>query len=211
VNSIILGFDVRVAQCDPLHAKRWTKSRREKYLLRTDVPFPLSVDREVWPSLFSFENGPRNQHLAPIHVVPLDFHQQGLRLWANLSDMQNSIVAGGRATNDGLAVCIALEAKGPQLTEDRWQMAFEERTCPPNLDPRWRFMGCDVADRYFTSGLSNCACGPEKMERLRVTCGSDINVNGLFTTVHAAARFKKYADELFPAHAPFFVFGLHQV
>jgi hypothetical protein len=108
-------------------------------------------------------------------------------------------------------MCITLELESNHHTEERWQMAFQEPVSPCRLDPRWEFKGYDVADQYFTSGLSNCACGTQAMENLRMKFAGDINGNGLISTVEKAAQFKDCADQSVSSHAPFFIYGMYQL
>jgi len=46
---VVLGFDVRTGLDDS--AIGWTHERRSRYLIRPEVPHPISVDRDVWPAV----------------------------------------------------------------------------------------------------------------------------------------------------------------
>lgn len=210
MQSTLLGFDYRIAFNSEMLVEQWTTQRRNQYLLRLDVPVPLSVDRIVWPSLFCFENA-HDQTSAGIQINPVDFHHQALRLWANQAEMKRSVESANCHQNIGSFVAITLEGENSKDLDERWQMAFEEPTDPTDLDDNWGLIGYDVADKFFTSGLSNCGYGYEDLQKLRVRWQSSLNGSGLFPSIDLANAFKAYADGRIPSHAPFYVFGMYQI
>lgn len=73
---IVLGFDFRRALHGSLPAGEWPDQRRSQHLLRTDVHIPLSVDTNVWPSLFIFEDESSIPASSNIRVKPIGFHER---------------------------------------------------------------------------------------------------------------------------------------
>jgi hypothetical protein len=211
MKSRILGFDFRVGMDDKLLGERWPEQRRSQYLLRPDVVAPLSVDTGVWPSLFDFDSPQSNATAYPVPANDNYFHHQGLHLWADLPEMRRAVLNNTHQPKKGFSACFTLEDDGFVLSEEKWRMAFEEPTVPAGLDARWALMGYDVADRFFTSGLSNCGYNVEEAERARATWRESINTNGLFSSADEARRFKEYSDTRVQAHAPFYIFGIYEI
>src|SRR5882762_8961989 len=54
LKKYLLGFDIRARQ-EAYPADFWLDSRREAYLLKPSVKWPLSVDDMVWPSVFTYK------------------------------------------------------------------------------------------------------------------------------------------------------------
>lgn len=72
-----------------------------------------------------------------------------------------------------------------------------------------RLLGYDVADRVFTSGLSNCGYTDAEKAALRPVWADRLNTFHLFAEPHVACQFKVTADARVPEHAPFLVFGIY--
>src|SRR4051794_16730674 len=54
LKKYLLGFDIRVGQV-AYPPDFWLDSRREEYLLKPSVKWPISVDDSVWPSVFTYK------------------------------------------------------------------------------------------------------------------------------------------------------------
>lgn len=196
----IVGFDAKLI--DPkLSLQAWPKSRRDAYLMRPDAPHILSVDTSVTPSLFKLEG-----------AADFTWHRMGLGVWASLDELRNAI--GSAVTEPSCEpTCIAITAPDPvTFTGDtRWIEAAKEPTNPAAIDPAWAFLGYDVADAHFLSGLSNCGLNPEEYASLRPIHAPHINDFGLFGTADAALAFRRVIDTLAREHAPFFPFGIWSI
>lgn len=211
MKSRILGFDFRIGQGDKSLNEHWPEQRRSQYLLRSDVSASFSVDTTVWPSLFDFDNRQSNAFVCPTPANENYFHHEGLRLWANLPEMQRTVEANHHLPKTGCIACFTLEYDDSTMSEERWRMAFEEPTVPFSVDPQWELKGYDVADLFFTSGLSNCGYNAEEIEQAREVWRHSINANGLFSSVGEARRFKEYSDKRVHSHAPFYIFGIYKI
>jgi hypothetical protein len=210
MNSKILGFDFRHAVGDDLMVKNWSSERRLHYLLKPDIVAPLSIDRSVWPSYFSFEQKHSKNASQMIYFPPSEFHQQVIGLWANLLDMKNLIESRGIRSVPAQYVCFTQEDSLGVETDEMWQVVYEEATVPSNLDGSWKFNGYDIADRFFTSALSNCGfISEEDMLRSRGRWMLNINEQGLFSGLVDADNYRKYSDVRIPEHAPFHIVGIY--
>ena len=86
---------------------------------------------------------------------------------------------------------------GPYLTS----------TTPERPDTMWRFLGFDITDGAFISGLSNCGYEDERHD-LAAEWARHLNRNHLFHDLQRAFRFRALTNARVPEHAPFFVIGL---
>ena len=178
--SFQLGYDIR-SSLDELR-ERWTPDRRREYLLIPGTTYPLSVDHYVWPCV------------APSPDHPLE-------LWTRLAQAEQSTPAGG--------VIILIEILTPACAE-YWRRNLEgwmEMEAESSVDKE--FLGYDVADRDFVSGLSNCGLGSD--EDARTTFASKLNSYGLFDDANFANQLAEYSNPRAPGHEPFCVYALYQV
>ncbi|CAN91996.1 MULTISPECIES: hypothetical protein [Sorangium] len=173
---VLYGFDARLRLDaeDP----QWTQDRRERYLLRPDLPRVLSVDRLVWPA------------------VPAALTTDGL------APDYFSDLGALRRRCDGAAAIIALAVS----EHDERARALEIPCQPAEIDPAWRLLGWDVADSGLISGLSNCGFLPDTdVTALRRDYGPRLNEHGLFRERADAEAFRTLSDARVKEHAPFFV------
>lgn len=190
---IVLGFDVR----RPIAQQIWTDERRSKFLIRPEVPLPVSVDRDVWPALA----------LNPDDSYPLF-------LWGSVSEILAAFPEVRRSESDSpLIVEIAAVAAG-QESSTYWERIIFGRL---NLEEdavltiTAECLGYDVADRYLVSGLSNCMLFPEELAVVRKDWSEAINISGLFGEVEVAKAFRAVCDRLIPEHAPFEVYRIRRI
>ena len=209
----ILGYDCRPDLNNEALARLWTDQRRREYLLNQEVRFPLSVDRMVWPSLFNFDGGVRENKIFPlIRIRPDDFHQQGLRLWKSLLELQETIKHSDTVTFPTCSVISIIVEDSDLIQNDEWwQMAFQEPTVPSRLGGTWEFLGYDIGDKYLTSGLSHCGLKAEMMETAQKEWGGAVNSNGLFLEITVTQQFRDFIERRVPSHAPFYIFGIYRV
>ncbi len=185
MRTFLVGADPRVPpdEADPY----WKEARRQAYLLRPEVPRPLSVDRNVWRSLPMADGSP-----AP---DPLPWVSYG-------TVYERTLGQGGGATFVIVVIgFVAADADDEALARTN---SFEAELV---VEPGWTFLGFDVADG-ITSGLSNCGYGKEEVDSLRATWGPRLNELGLFDSPDDAVRFRDLTNARVPEHAPFSVYGL---
>lgn len=194
-STLVLGYDAREAWLTA--ASHWGTERRRTHLLRHSVAMPLSVDSDVWRSVFD--------------TVPGCFRPDWTGPVQDLWDNDSALAATLRSTPPlaSQKICwVAVELVSSSASEfllAQWRERVAS-VSPPSLDQfAARHAGYDVADYYLTSALSNCGAALWSDRR---EWAALLNDHHLFTELGAALRFRAEADRHVQEHAPFFVFGL---
>jgi hypothetical protein len=199
---LMLGFDARPMRADLCEA--WPLDRRSQCLIRIDIGHPLSVDSEVWPSVFD---------------VHPELSRPGWRgpvqeLWDDLKRLEAHIDNARRSVALPLWVIAVgvIPNSGGRDGVSRWRNRTGEIR-PDSVQPAWAFLGFDVADEWLESGLTNRVFRPdvEDPEMLRGRWAPCLNEYHLFPLFEAAEEFVKFSDARSPEHAPFYVYGLWRV
>jgi hypothetical protein len=81
-------------------------------------------------------------------------------------------------------------------------------TAPERRDAAWRFLGFDITDGAFISGLSDCGYSHEEHDGLAAEWACHLNRYHLFDNLGHAFKFRALTNTRVRAHAPFFVIGL---
>ncbi len=194
----LLGFDIREmwSQMDAT----WPESRKASYLLRADVTKVLSVDPLVWSRVVpDVEKNVR---------APSQWRDLGL--WDNLQHLQEYLQQHAKAMQRPYQVIgiTLLRNRLPMPEQEMWRSLAP--TVPASLPKEWVFLGYDVADEGFISGLSDC--GYEAGE-LHLKTGWEVALNEwhLFTQSKLAIKFQRMTDQRVPEHAPFCLYGLYSL
>jgi hypothetical protein len=208
----LLGFDAR-AHLEA--ASQWDRERRDSYLLR-DVPHPLSVGVFTWPSLFDTGQGgalsiSERQRLSLSGISTPEWIGANAGIWDNLILMRDCLAANSSRIHIAYSV-IAIS----WLSRDALQKASElgpyvEPTNPRKVSKEWEFLGYDIADGSFVSGLSECAYDPGEIGRLRIEWAAHLNENHLFADNDFAFEFAQLSNNRVAEHAPFHVYGLYRI
>ncbi len=74
----------------------------------------------------------------------------------------------------------------------------------------WVFLGHDVCDFGWISGLSNCGSASSEMRQLSRGWKDRVNEFGLFPSAADAREYCGVTDRRVPEHAPFRVFALYR-
>jgi len=203
----LLGFDAREhpEDCDKTP---FPHDIREELFLPPEITCPFSVDNHIWPTQFLYF--PQIAHLFPkgnIDLIETDPDCEG-GLWLNLARMQQRL-----SDNKRKAIRIAVELFAPEdATVDEFPSSLiYSETDPKDLPGQSVFLGYDVADVGFCSGLSNCGYTLEERDRLRPQWKNLINDFGLIETQQDALTFKEISDRRVPEHLPFWVYRLHRL
>jgi len=203
----LLGFDAREGEQDcknnPLPIEVC-----ERLLLRPEIECPCSVDSNIWPSHFLYY--PQIKHLIGSHKPPLIEADSDCRggLWLNLDTMRERLREHKRSA---VPVAIELYVEEEDMFNDYPSPLVYSKTTPPGLPSDNVFLGYDVADSGFCSGLSNAGYSQEERNGLSPRWREHINNYGLLNTQENAFRFKEISDERIPEHAPFWVYGVYRV
>jgi hypothetical protein len=203
-----LGYDIRLRPSG-ISAPDWTGKRRERYLLRPEIPWPFSVDRNVWEALFSYrEQEGLDDRWPTLAVKPAEFPHQVLELWQDLAAMEG---CGQRLLlESGAEIRVDLLTVTPWQDFESWSFLADFQEPKTERDDLWQSLGFDIADEGFTSGLTNCGYGEERFE-WRARWASLLNEHGLPERIGDAFALCAEMDKRVEEHAPFFVFELHQL
>ncbi len=234
-NAVIIGYDLRI----PLEGLPglWSGERIATYLVRSDLPFALSVDTNVWPKaltdcIYEHEWGVLN----------------GRELWNDYEVLLSTASRETKKEDKNRVICITLENAYFQQyknlfngteAEPHWKFEFNDLK-PIPLDDTWTFLGYDIADAWLLSYLSNMGTGkssflsnPSKEKTLKrssdhkrelrslpslneaKTCfplsnsgGKALNDFNLVSEYNDVPYAIECANTHAPEHAPFFPFGL---
>lgn len=167
VGEWLLGFDARELWLDV--GSQWDASRRALYLLREDVKKPLSVDAWVWPSLFGDGlPGSERERLSLRDARLPDWKGPNAPLWDELARMRSGLGSLGAASAEPHALIAVSWLWDGRPAEGSWLGGpYREPTVPAAREEGWRFLGFDVADGGFISGLSNCGYTDAEAASLR--------------------------------------------
>lgn len=194
----LLGFDIREmwSQMDAT----WSESRKDTYLLRTDVTKVLSVDSLVWPKVV----------LGVDKNVRAPTQWRDLGLWDNLQHLREHLEQNRDAVQHSYQVIgiTLLRDVLPLQEQEIW--ALLAPTVPASLNKEWTFLGYDIADDGFISGLSDCGYEASELH-LRNGWSRYLNDWHLFTEREQAIKFKRMTDQRVAEHAPFYVYGLYSL
>jgi hypothetical protein len=212
MHSHLLGFDIRLTG-ESLVDHMWDADYRREYLLRSDICWPMSVDRAVWPSAFQGEylyrvNGVKKRVLSVLTATPPSELRTDLDLWRDWRTMQAWFAEHRTAGfGDGVRIGVSvLLGEGDQPTGPLSPGLLE--TISP-LPSGANTLGFDVADANLLSGLSNCGYGADEMEQRRAEWRHRIGDRGLIDGLADAVSFCSATNERVAGHRPFFVFAIH--
>jgi hypothetical protein len=194
----LLGFDIREmwSQMDAT----WPESRKASYLLRADVTKVLSVDPLVWPRVV---RGVEKNVRAPSQW-------RDLGLWENLHHLQEYLQQNAGATQRPYQVIGITLLRNALPVHEQEMWASLAPTVPAALNKQWTFLGYDVADEGFISGLSDCGY---EADELHLKTGWELALNEwhLFTQRRQAIKFQRMTDQRVDEHAPFCIYGLYSL
>ena len=209
-----MQFDVRLPK-DKYLGGSWLAERRDEYLLRPSVDWPLSVDASVWPSVFYSAIFREASHID-FGEIEVDPETDDGDYWLKLDQMKAFYESHKKPDTQGVFLAIQLfSEKEPQagylpyLLSDNNQCALIiHDTVPPELPPDSELLGYDVADGGGISGLTNCSYTAEEKAKLQPMWAGRLNTFGLLRTVEDAFEFANVTNERVREHAPFFVYGM---
>jgi len=184
----------------------WSQERKDQYLLRRDIEKPLSTDNTTWPSLiFDLQTWDVASRDSLFDV----WFRDGLQ---GLSVYLNSVLDIAKMNYWVIGITVLHESYDKEDTHyPSVPVNSLPLSSPPYDSQEWTFLGYDVSDEGFTSGLSNCGYAPDEVPALRERWGPHLNQYHLFSDVDQAIEFKKLSDDRVREHAPFFVYGLYLV
>lgn len=197
----IVGFDAREMWL--LYENEWSSQNRDTFLLKTDLYKPLSVDTAIWHSVFdsNIENSLErpNKKIGWRHST-----------WSQLQELEATVTRGQLGFKHWLiAITQLLDDKtSEEIGIDYFPVE------PSKVDNQWKFLGYDVAEKVFLSGLMNMGYAPEldnEKEVAQSKYEDSLNEYHLFDDKDSALEFANWSNTRDPGHGPFFVFGVYLV
>jgi hypothetical protein len=220
ISQILLGFDLLR---DPERSAwpKWDYQTRERYLLRPEIEWPISVDRLICPSIFQpdpirSETGlfqPLNRFAkALVSAVEQDDPPEDefnlIGYWRNLFQMQKWLATRPELTHSArFGVCISVFVDENSPHNDWWDALGSGISHPPS---EYLSLGFDVADKDQTSILSNCGRGAAEIDADRKKWAATINDFGLFADNHSAAEFRDAHSQV-ADHSPAYIYEIARV
>ncbi len=203
-SCIILGCHVRISTSKL--PSLWTTARRDLFLLKPSVGVPLSADKAVWPLTADFRIEPK---LRGVEMLESPRVSNGLALSPVTGNVP--VLARRLSKTSGHIVAFGI----PQKSANRLCYKHRIEFAVPSsaiLEMGAHFVGFDVCDDWFMSGLMNCGLETNALLRLREQFGPLINQFGLFDRAGEANDLGVVLDRLVAEHAPFgpvglFIFG----
>ena len=216
--ALPLGYDIRLC-ADAYLPEYWADDCREHYLLRPEIDWPLSFDPMVWPSIF--ENPSEIQipgvedwwpeRPPTIVAEPVNKrYDTFMDLWPELDEMLE--VFREHASPGACGVPVAVDMVGeirPESTSAPWP-DFDIEVSVQARPADWTFLGYDVCDFGWISGLSNCGSTSGEMQQLSRDWKDRLNELGLFLSAADAWEYCTVTDRRIPEHAPFRIFALYR-
>lgn len=191
----LLGFGLRRPFAE--QHSNWPEERRSQFLIRPEVPIPISVDCGVWPVFVA----------NPDKTYPL-------HLWGSVSEILTTFPDTERNLIESPVIIEIAVAATDKPSSAYWEQMFFGRVeveKDRNLDITRDCLGYDVADHYFVSGLSNCMLPGDELTVIRTDWSEAINSWGMFRDLKSAIAFRAVCNDLVPEHAPFETFRIRKV
>lgn len=214
MNQRLVRFDVRLDKDDYVDAF-WDREHRNRFLLRPDIEWPLSVDPLVWPSVF-YSGIFRKASNLPYGSIEVPPSTDDGQYWLNLGQMKHYYEIHKKPASSGVFVGIDLFSERsltgevvPYETRAGIQCALTlGHAVPSERPPASELLGYDVADDSWISGLSNCEYSSAEGDQLRPLWASRMNEFGLLRSLEDAMEFRLLSDTRVPDHSPFWIFGI---
>lgn len=216
LKETLLGYDLRIKPEYYLD-DYWTYDKRRESLIDPNLGWPISIDTSVWPSVFKYSgfNGSyifvnSMDHILNIEVEPLNVDHYKLCLWPNSSLMIKSAEEKGQLTKV-VPVAFSIVGEDQLIRADSFWSEISIIKEAKKLEKEYNFdlIGLDVADREFTSALSNCGYKGKARGNVEKEWKQHLNNYGLFSDYEHAASFALRSNDRINEHAPFFVYSLY--
>lgn len=206
VNSIdsisIIGFDVRIS---PI--------KIEKKIDSFDCLYPLSTDKNIWPSIFISENSSPTllpeieEYVVPVPICNTFFN--AFDLWDSSVEMYQSI-RDLTIPSCGIALGLTVPNRyNMEIKTDSWFDAIHEGTgiSPTTPSEDWPFLGFDVVNSGLSSALSSFS-PHSNVEIMQNLDSNSINQLCLLSDQGISTKLCHTANTLYQSDGPFFSIAL---
>ncbi len=211
----MLGYDIRLCLED-YGESAWDEERRNRLLPKRDVVWPLSVDRSIWPSVFTSHRRLANDEKL-ILIVGDYFHYDMFHLWDDIERMKSRFVqCEDDVPRQGVVIAAELHLIGALESDINWDTHWKALTSADpamgSVPKNWISLGYDVATvSMFYSGLCGYAQPKTKeWEPERERWASRLNDHGLFSNFDDALEYTLVPAEWDENEAPFYVYALYR-
>jgi len=201
-SALLIGYVAREIWSHPGAMKipdglsSWTEENRKRYLLRSDVERPCSVDMDIWPSVFDLSEVAGARQYEPYDSIQ-DISSDLESLLLSIRIMSSSI---GKTSIVAISVCSNMSEWTGRCTAP----------APSSIQNNWVFLGYDVADMWLMSSLCGGLYSDDLkiMDKIRSQYIKSINAHHLFNDFDTALDFERLSNDVRPEHRPFSVFGV---
>ena len=213
MKTVGIGFDIRQPEINSI--KMWTEDVRKKFLLKEDTRFPLTVDTNMWDSVFLYnerENAGLDYNMiSAFKCEEIEPDHKTLGVWDDFIKMEQYFIECAAKNSVGIEIYIEILANKEKWDDFIERVVFSADYHTAKMPNDWVFLGCDIADSAYMSGLTNCEYGENrKRELINVGWLNKLNEHGLIKDIDDAIEFKKIMNKQKPAMAPFYVFKLYK-
>jgi hypothetical protein len=193
----LIGFDLREMWL--LFDETWDQERRATYLLNPDIYKPLSLDRDIWPSVLDIED--------PYFDVRKPYRTTN-HLWLDLTKLRESFtIRWGNQWKPSWVIAVTEVLDDSVLLEAAPELFTPK---PSQIDSSWKFLGYDIVAEWglYTSTIY---VNFFSSERALVTnkWGSFLNGFHLFNHLNTAIEFANWSDVRDAGRGPYSVYGLY--
>ena len=133
-----------------------------------------------------------------------------MEMWPELDEMLAAFREHASPGACGVPIAVDLVDDTLQDSDIAPWASFDTAVPVQSRPVDWSFLGYDVCDFGWISGLSNCGSASGEMQRLSRDWKDRLNEFGLFSSVADAREYCTITDRRVPEHAPFRVFVLHR-
>lgn len=203
----ILGYDIRhniIAYGNTLTSKNYYS----KFLIRPEIPWPISIDKLVWPSIYIFDKQP----IPPVYsslfyqkIKSASFYQQIINFFESPDQCK------GNDNKGNIHICVKLHFNKNELKDTYLRRIVDLlKHDQGKLDKQYsEFMGFDLANCTGISGLCNFGQSESLLQNKRKEWSGYINRYGLFEKYAMAQKFQTFLNETtVEEEIPFYIFSI---
>lgn len=195
MKEYLIGFDVR--EMWTKFQDTWDLKRRDMFLLKQDILKPISVDKNVWNSVFELLN---------IEIPSNIGWRQGI--WLDINIMRESVPSlipehyeyWEIGITQFLEEQVAERIGAPYLPVN-----------PPSVADEWQLLGYDVAELGLLGGLSNAGYRYEMKSYAYTEFSRHLNHYHLFEDEKIAHHFSEWTQLRDSGHGSWYVTGMYKI
>jgi len=202
-----LGYDIR--ESPTRLPETWEEKRRNIFLILPSVAAPLSLDPNVWTSIFYYDEATFQESEADVLARSPSRHYGIHRMFEFSDEMFAIAEANTRLGKFHWPVAVEILAESRSVV-DEWLNFSMTGPCELDLKDAL-FLGFDVTDGGHNSALMNMGYTDDDIAVYRPLFMDKLNGNHLFVDLEDALLFRKMSPERSQLHAPYFVVALHRI